>query len=201
MNNHFIPYPNRIARFLLRLPLELHRLGLGWVVSFAPILVLTTRGRKSGLPRHTLLEYRRHGNKLYILSAWGTRPDWYHNLSEFPCATVKLGNQIFSVEATPVTDKSEAQRVLYMLRRNLPILYDSVFKTMSTADRINLHTLAEVADEFTIVRLDMVDAPLPLPTLPADHVWVIPTVLGLGVVASASLELFTRLRSRNHELE
>lgn len=191
-----LPYPNSFFRLLLRLPLELHRLGLGWVVSFAPLLVLTTRGRKSGLPRHTTLEYRRHGSKLYILSIWGERPDWYQNLRDDPCATIKLGNHGYSVEAHPVKDKSEAQRVLYMFRRNLPILYDPLLARLSTVDRMDLRTLADVADEFTIIRLDISDAPLPLSPVAADRVWVIPALLGFGVVASAGLELFTRFRVR-----
>jgi deazaflavin-dependent oxidoreductase (nitroreductase family) len=192
------PYPNSFFRLLLRLPLELHRLGLGWIVNFAPMLVLTTRGRKSGLPRYTTLEYRRHGSKLYILSMWGKRPDWYQNLQEYPCATIKLGNHGYSVEATPVKNKSEAQRVLYMFRRNLPLFYDPLLTRLSTAERMDLRTLADVADEFTIIRLDISDAPLSLPPLQADRVWVIPTLLGLGVVASAGLELFTRLRREHH---
>ena len=68
-----LPYPQGLGRWLLRLPLLLYRLGLGWLANSFRLMVLTTWGRKSGLPRHTAIEYRAHGSKIYVISAWGSR--------------------------------------------------------------------------------------------------------------------------------
>ncbi len=67
-------------RFLYRLPLLLWRMGLGWLLPRS-MLVLTTRGRKSGLPRHTMLEHFVHDGRIVIGSAWGARSQWARNLA------------------------------------------------------------------------------------------------------------------------
>lgn len=68
-------------RFLFRLPLLLWRMGLGWMLPRS-MLVLTTRGRVSGLPRHTMLDHLVHKGQVVIGSAWGGRSQWARNLAE-----------------------------------------------------------------------------------------------------------------------
>lgn len=52
-----LPYPSHSAlRSLFRLPILLYRLGLEPLVGWG-FMILTTTGRKSGLPRRTAIEY------------------------------------------------------------------------------------------------------------------------------------------------
>lgn len=182
----FIPYPTGIMRWLFRLPLLLYRIGLGEAAG--RILVLTTRGRKTGQARFTPLEYRRHGSKLYLLSAWGERPDWYQNLLADPLVTAQTGRQVYSARAQVITDPAEALRVLYMFRRTSPVIYDRVLARLSSAENgIDLNTLVDLAGEFTLVRLDLLpDRPL-LPPLPADQKWVLPALALMLVVVLVGL--------------
>lgn len=69
-----------LMRFLFRLPLLLWRMGLGWMLPRS-MLVLTTRGRVSGLPRHAMLDYIVHRGEVVIGSAWGGRSQWARNLA------------------------------------------------------------------------------------------------------------------------
>jgi len=67
-----------------------------------PLMVLTTIGAKSGLPRTILLVYTRDGDRLVIIASKGgapTNPDWYHNLVANPTATVELPGETFQVTA------------------------------------------------------------------------------------------------------
>jgi deazaflavin-dependent oxidoreductase (nitroreductase family) len=67
-----------------------------------PLLLLTTTGTKSGLPRTTPLLYSTDGDRLVVIASKGgepTHPDWYRNLLAHPDATVELANETFSVRA------------------------------------------------------------------------------------------------------
>jgi hypothetical protein len=55
-----IPYPQGLLRYLVRSPMVLLSLGMGRLLRPMNLLVLTTKGRKTGEARHTVLEYRRH---------------------------------------------------------------------------------------------------------------------------------------------
>ncbi len=187
-----LPYPNSFFRLVFRLPIYFYRLGLGRLVSWLPFLVVTTRGRSSGQPRHVVLEYRRHGSKYYVVSGWGERPDWFKNILADPTVTLRRGNRLYAARAQIVDDPTESWRALYQFRHRSPI-YGRMMALMSTADQINMKTLSEVANEFTVVRLDLVDVPPPLPSVKADHTWVsqMLAVLGLAV-------LVARLVRRKH---
>ena len=57
-----------------------------------PLLLLTTTGARSGLPRTTPLLYSTDGDRLVVIASKGgepTHPDWYHNLLAHPEATVE----------------------------------------------------------------------------------------------------------------
>ena len=161
-------------RLALRLPILLYRMGLGGLLSLWPLMVLTTHGRKSGLPRFTALEFRQHGSKIYVISGWGKRPQWYQNLLSNPQATLRIGPRRVNARASVVDDPAEAVRVLYMFRRTAPVLWDAILARMSTADTIDLKTLGEVFDQFTIVRFDTMPESPVLPAVSTDYTWVWP---------------------------
>jgi deazaflavin-dependent oxidoreductase (nitroreductase family) len=71
-----------------------------------PVILLTTTGAKSGLPRTTPLNYSTDGDRIVVIAskaAAPTHPDWYHNLVAHPEAIVEIGNQKFPVRATIAT--------------------------------------------------------------------------------------------------
>lgn len=175
-----IPYPAGVLRWLAQLPLYIYRLGLGWAIVWIPVLVLTTRGRKTGQPRHVVLEWRRHGSKYYVVSAWGNRPHWYRNLLASPIVTVQHGGRIFRARAVPVRDPNEAVRALYMFRKNSP-LYEVLFSRMSSAPTINFRTLSEVAGEFTLIRLEPEAGARELPGVRQLPGWLLPGIVLLGI--------------------
>ena len=154
--------PQGIARSVYRLPISLYRLGWGGILGWLPLLVMTTKGRQSGQTRHVVVEYRRHGSKYYVFSGWGERADWYRNLLRHPRVTIQHGAHVFAADAAPVQDDAEALRALYLFTRNSK-LYELVFAGMSSAKAADLNTLADVAQEFTLARLDPNDEPPELP--------------------------------------
>jgi deazaflavin-dependent oxidoreductase (nitroreductase family) len=82
----------------------------------AVVLVLTTTGRKSGLPRQTPLQYEQVGEDYYIASARGPQADWFRNLQHNPNVQVLVGGRQFTAQAETVTDPS---RIADFLRLRL----------------------------------------------------------------------------------
>jgi deazaflavin-dependent oxidoreductase (nitroreductase family) len=78
----------------------------GW----ADLLLLTTTGAKSGLPRTTPIAYWTFGNRLYIIASEDgaqSNPAWYFNLLARPQATAEVptpdGVAMVVVDAIPIT--------------------------------------------------------------------------------------------------
>lgn len=197
-----IAYPTGIVRLAALSPVALYRVGLGWLVAMLPILILTTRGRNTRMPRFTPLEYRRHGSMIYVISAWGERANWYQNLIAFPYGTIKIGRRTYSVQASAVEEQSEAVRALYLFRNSVPFLsYEHIYEPFNTPDEVaNLARLNEIADQFVIVRLDILDEPLALPAVPSDRVWIWGALLLGAVLVSLFGEVIGRARSEQEKL-
>jgi deazaflavin-dependent oxidoreductase (nitroreductase family) len=69
-------------------------------------LLITTRGRKSGLLRRTALFYGKDGERYIVVGSNGgkaTHPDWYLNLLEDPAVEVQDGAEKFAARARPAT--------------------------------------------------------------------------------------------------
>jgi len=89
---------------LLKLPPRLvYSLGLGTVYGRF-VLLLTTRGRRSGKARVTPLQYERVDGALVVGSARGTESDWYRNLLADPRVEVRAGRTRFTAAAETCTD-------------------------------------------------------------------------------------------------
>jgi deazaflavin-dependent oxidoreductase (nitroreductase family) len=78
----------------------------------SPLLLLTARGAKSGLPRTTPLVYLLDGDQLVVVGSnfGGTaHPAWSANLLAHPDAVVAIGGQRYPVHAT-LLDGAERER-------------------------------------------------------------------------------------------
>jgi deazaflavin-dependent oxidoreductase (nitroreductase family) len=64
------------------------------------LLLLTTKGRKTGAERTVVVGYRPYNGALAIIASNNgapNEPDWFHNLQKEPEATVELGPERFKV--------------------------------------------------------------------------------------------------------
>ncbi|MBF6472969.1 MULTISPECIES: nitroreductase/quinone reductase family protein [Nocardia] len=71
----------------------------------APVILLTTIGRKSGQPRTQPLLYVHDGDTLYVIGSnfgGAHHPAWTANLLANPTATVAIAGERIRVTATPV---------------------------------------------------------------------------------------------------
>ncbi|WP_227997401.1 nitroreductase family deazaflavin-dependent oxidoreductase [Nocardia australiensis] len=71
----------------------------------APVILLTTTGRKSGQPRTQPLLYVHDGDTLYVIGSnfgQARHPAWTANLLATPSATVAIAGERIPVQATPI---------------------------------------------------------------------------------------------------
>lgn len=70
------------------------------------MLLLTTSGRRSGVPHTVPLLYLRDRNNLVVIASYGGRadhPDWYLNLDSNPEVTIQLNSKVFEAVARTAT--------------------------------------------------------------------------------------------------
>jgi deazaflavin-dependent oxidoreductase (nitroreductase family) len=88
----------------------------------APLLLLTTRGRKSGVTRTNPMMYLADGDRLMVFASKAgapTHPDWYLNLLANPEVTVEVGTKSFTATATELTGE-ERDRIYAEQARRYP---------------------------------------------------------------------------------
>ena len=103
--------PGRVLRVFVKYPTRIYRGRLANVLAARRELLLTTTGRKSGLPRTTPLNFIMVDGAYVVAAGWGTHSDWYRNLLANPEVTVQVGKRRFAARAHLV-EEPEAQKEL-----------------------------------------------------------------------------------------
>lgn len=92
----------------------------------AMMLIMTSTGAKTGLPRTVPLGYHRDGESYVVVGSNSGRdeqPEWLANLKKNPIATVEVGTETFQARAR-VTGESERRRLLDARIAAVPIFGD-----------------------------------------------------------------------------
>jgi deazaflavin-dependent oxidoreductase (nitroreductase family) len=95
------------------------------------LLILTTKGAKSGETRENPLAYTRDGERLVIIASKGgapTNPSWYHNLMAHPEVVVEAGGDTFKARAV-VPQGEEYERLYTQMADAYPTFYEYRKKT------------------------------------------------------------------------
>jgi len=108
------------------------------------VLLLTTIGRKSGLPRVTPLQFEELDGAYYVGSARGAQADWFRNIVANPCVQVQVRQQRFPARAEPITDPARIADFLEMRLRRHPVMLRVMLLMhgLFQPDRANIERLA-----------------------------------------------------------
>ena len=104
------------------------------------MIILHTRGARSGQPRVTPLVYLPQGDRYLIVASMGgapTNPAWYHNLVANPDVTVEVGTEKFDARAT-VLKGAERDRAFAAVVDKMAFFGDYQKKTTRTIPVISL---------------------------------------------------------------
>lgn len=112
------PRPTGLLRIFFGVPPLIYRVldrfGASEVMR-RRMVMLTTRGRRSGRPRTTALNYALDDGTVYVMSGFG-RTDWIRNIEADPHVEVALGREHWRGDAHLVTDPEERRRAMRAAR-------------------------------------------------------------------------------------
>jgi deazaflavin-dependent oxidoreductase (nitroreductase family) len=104
--------PEGLQRALLRVPRVLYRGPLAEVLRSRCVMLLTTRGRRTGRPRTTPVSFMPVADRFIVFSGWGVSSSWYHNVRANRNVLIQVGNKRMRAIAHVVEDPE--QRAAYM---------------------------------------------------------------------------------------
>lgn len=96
---------NRIMVFMWKA--RMGRLINIWPEVFGRIMVIKHVGRKSGVTRHTPVNYAKVEGEVYCVAGFGAKSDWYLNIMELPDVELWLPEGKFPARAKDVSDSSQ----------------------------------------------------------------------------------------------
>jgi deazaflavin-dependent oxidoreductase (nitroreductase family) len=88
----------------------------------APMVVLTSKGEKTGKPHTNPLMYLPDGDRVVVFGSYGGAPEnpqWFNNLVANPDATAEVGTETFPVKAT-VAEGEERDRLYEEQKKRYP---------------------------------------------------------------------------------
>jgi deazaflavin-dependent oxidoreductase (nitroreductase family) len=117
------------------------------------VLLLTTTGRKTGLPRVTPLQYEEEGGVIYVASARGPQADWFKNILACPQVLVQVRGMQSPALAEPVADPRRIADFLDLRLKRHPVM----MRLMLRAEGLPLHPyradLEKLAGRLAVVAL------------------------------------------------
>ena len=113
--------PNKLMK-------TLYALGLGRLVGRL-VLLLTTTGRKTGLPRVTPLQYEEIDGAYYLGSSRGQKADWFRNILANPHVEVRVKSRRFRGIAETVTDPLRIADFLELRLKRHPKMIGMIFQS------------------------------------------------------------------------
>lgn len=142
-SSQFRPPSAKVFQFL-------YSIGLGTLVG-KMVLLLTTTGRKSGLPRTTALQYEEIGDDIYLGSSRGLEADWVKNILANPQVKIQVKKCQIVGNAEVVTDAERIADFLQVRLQRHPRMVGMIMKSDGLPEKPSRADLAEYARKLALV--------------------------------------------------
>ena len=149
------------------------------------LMVLRTRGRRSGLPREAPLGYVIREGAIYCCAGFGEATAWYRNLLADPAVEVVLPGRTVTGVASPVVDPAEWVRAYRALIGSLGIVGRLTVGEIGTLDDDALLAAHGAIPVIRITAEDLAAGPMD----PGGRFWLVPWVGSLAVATLVWLQL------------
>jgi deazaflavin-dependent oxidoreductase (nitroreductase family) len=106
----------RLQRFLLKAPTLAYRGPLAEVLKSRCVMLLTTRGRKSGKPRTGAVSFMPLDGHYVVFSGWGITSNWYRNVRANPNVVCTVGTRRFAASAWLVDDPERRRELMLRMQ-------------------------------------------------------------------------------------
>jgi deazaflavin-dependent oxidoreductase (nitroreductase family) len=134
----------------------LYAIGLGPLIGRI-ILLLTTTGRKTGLPRLTALQYEEVNGAYMLGSSRGLRADWVRNLTADPRVEIRVRSRRISGRAEVVSDPERIADFLSLRLKRHPRIIGKIFEMEGLPASPSREQLVDYAARLALVIVRPVD--------------------------------------------
>ncbi len=108
--------PRLLDRLLFRAVPVLYRGPLAEILRGRCVMLLTTTGRRSGLPRTTGVSFMPEDGRYVIFSGFGVDSNWYRNVTARPDVTIQVGRRRMRASARVVPDPARRKELMLRMR-------------------------------------------------------------------------------------
>lgn len=143
------------------------------------MLVLRTRGRKSGLVREAPLGYTLVDGAIVVVAGYGREAHWFRNLQADPEVVVALPGAVVAGRAEEITDPAAWERAFRQLIDDLGVIGGMTVPDLAAA---RPERIAELRAAFPVVRIGLTGI-RPGPYDPGGRFWILSSAATLGVLA------------------
>jgi deazaflavin-dependent oxidoreductase (nitroreductase family) len=115
------------------------------------VMLLTTIGRKSGLPRVTPLQYEEVDGVYYVGSARGVQADWFRNIQADPSVQVQIRECSFRASAEAVLTPQRVADFLALRLKRHPVFIGLLMRLEGLPLKFSRADLERFSDKKTFV--------------------------------------------------
>lgn len=117
------------------------------------VLLLTTRGRRSGRLHTVGLQYELINGCYHVGAAGGDKADWYRNLQVNSHCQIQVGKQVLETDAEIVTDSARIADFLEYRLKKHPLMIRSILRMDGIREKPEHGVLVEYAGKIRLVIL------------------------------------------------
>lgn len=117
------------------------------------ILLLTTTGRRSGLPRATPLQYELIDGIHWVASGWGQDADWLKNIRHHPHVWVQVGGDRYQALAEIIDEPTRVADFLKLRLERHPLMVGLMLRAQGLPVKHNRQDLEHLAIDKTVIKL------------------------------------------------
>lgn len=143
------------------------------------MLVLRTRGRRTGMIREAPLGYTLVDGAIVVVAGYGRAAHWFRNLEADPAVEVALPGAVVAGRAVEITDPAEWERAFRQLIADLGVIGGLTVPDLASASPARI---GELRAAFPVVRVE-VDAVRSGPYDPGGRFWILPAAAMAGIAA------------------
>jgi deazaflavin-dependent oxidoreductase (nitroreductase family) len=110
------PRAGRFLRLFLAVPRLVYRGPIAEVLRARCVLLLTTQGRRTGLPRTTPVSFMALDDHFVVFSGWGIGSSWYRNILANAAVVIRVGQREMQAAARPVEDPERRSELMRQMQ-------------------------------------------------------------------------------------
>jgi deazaflavin-dependent oxidoreductase (nitroreductase family) len=107
---------NPLLHTFLKVPVWIYHGPIAELLRWRCVMLLETRGRRSGLPRTTAVSFMPVDDHYVVFSGWGTGSNWYRNVRAYSEVWITVGRERTRATARLVEDPERRRQLMLRMQ-------------------------------------------------------------------------------------